>query len=98
MKAHISWTAFALAMLLLIPMFMLGQGKQAAPSKDINPAAQGQNQSKDGERLFQVHCGRCHQPPQEIPPQISGTVLKHMRVRALLTPEDERLILKYLAP
>jgi cytochrome c553 len=51
-----------------------------------------------GERAFQANCGRCHNPPEQLSPRITGTVLRHMRVRALLSPQDEHDILKYLAP
>jgi cytochrome c5 len=51
-----------------------------------------------GERAFQANCGRCHNPPEQLSPRITGTVLRHMRVRAVLSPQDERDILKYLAP
>jgi mono/diheme cytochrome c family protein len=51
-----------------------------------------------GERAFRANCGRCHNPPEQLSPRISGTVLRHMRVRALLSPQDERDILKYLTP
>jgi hypothetical protein len=51
-----------------------------------------------GERAFRANCGRCHNPPEQLSPRITGTVLRHMRVRALLSPQDERDILKYLAP
>jgi hypothetical protein len=37
-------------------------------------------------------------PPESISPREVKAVLQHMRVRAMLTAEDERLILKYLAP
>ena len=51
-----------------------------------------------GERAFQANCGRCHNPPEQISPRITGTVLRHMRERALLSPQDERDLLKFLAP
>ncbi|MEA2258795.1 MAG: hypothetical protein QOJ51_1620, partial [Acidobacteriaceae bacterium] len=51
-----------------------------------------------GERAFQANCGRCHNPPEQISPRITGTVLRHMRERALLSPQDERDILKFLNP
>ncbi len=52
----------------------------------------------DGARLFAVNCGRCHRPPDQLSPKIAGSVLRHMRVRATLSQEDEKAILKYLAP
>jgi cytochrome c2 len=51
-----------------------------------------------GERKFQQNCNRCHNAPEEIPTRISGTLLQHMRVRASLSAQDERDILRYLAP
>lgn len=64
------------------------------------PSAQhGMPASADrGERAFKANCGRCHNPPEQLSPRITGTVLRHMRERALLSPQDERDILKYLAP
>ena len=70
------------------------QGTKAAkavPGKKIDEA-------KEGERRFQENCGRCHNPPDSISPREVKAVLQHMRVRAMLSAEDERLILKYLAP
>ena len=54
--------------------------------------------SSEGERVFKQNCSRCHNAPQSFPPQISGTVVRHMRVRASLSPEDERNLLKFLNP
>jgi cytochrome c5 len=54
--------------------------------------------SDAGERVFQANCGRCHSAPEQFSPSISGTILRHMRVRANLSAEDERAILRYIAP
>ena len=51
-----------------------------------------------GEQRFQANCGRCHNPPDSLSPREVKAVLQHMRVRAMLSAEDEQLILKYLAP
>jgi cytochrome c5 len=51
-----------------------------------------------GERKFQANCSRCHAAPEQLSPRIAGTVVRHMRVRASLSAEDERDILRYLAP
>ena len=66
---------------------------QAAPTQHAQPAA-----TNPGERVFQANCGRCHNPPEQLLPRITGTVLRHMRERALLSPQDERDLLKFLAP
>lgn len=49
-----------------------------------------------GERAFQANCSRCHDAPEQLSPDISGTVARHMRVRANLSAADERNILRYL--
>jgi cytochrome c5 len=51
-----------------------------------------------GERVFQQNCSRCHNAPQEFPPQISGTILRHMRVRASLSAADEKALLRFMNP
>lgn len=49
-----------------------------------------------GEKLFRANCGRCHQPPHQFPPRVMAMAIRHMRVRAMLTDEDMRLILSYM--
>ena len=50
----------------------------------------------EGEKRFATNCGRCHQSPHHFPPRMMATVVRHMRVRATITDEDMRLILRYL--
>src|ERR1051325_628555 len=50
----------------------------------------------EGENRFGANCGRCHAAPQKFPPRMMATVLRHMRVRATITAEDQRLILFYM--
>lgn len=69
------------------------------PSQKAQVAASGKNsRKKDGAIRFRENCGRCHNPPEVVSPREVKAVLQHMRVRAMLTQEDEQLILKYLAP
>jgi hypothetical protein len=49
-----------------------------------------------GEQRFRANCGRCHAAPQKFPPRMMATILRHMRVRATITDEDQRLILFYM--
>lgn len=56
------------------------------------------NEGAEGEKRFETHCGRCHVPPEDLSPREAKAVLRQMRVKANLSAEDERLILKYLAP
>jgi hypothetical protein len=55
-------------------------------------------QQTDGERKFAQNCGRCHNPPEGFSPHISGTIVRHMRVRAALSKQDEADILHFLNP
>ena len=50
----------------------------------------------DGEKRFSANCGRCHQSPHKFPPRMMATIIRHMRVRATITDEDMRLILRYM--
>jgi cytochrome c5 len=50
----------------------------------------------EGEKKFKSNCGRCHNAPQKFSPQMMATVMRHMRVKASLTEEDTKLILRYL--
>jgi cytochrome c5 len=70
------------------------QPKKAAKSKTV--AMTGN--TSEGEKRFQANCGRCHQAPEDISPRTVKAVVQHMRVKAMLSAEDEQLILKYLAP
>jgi cytochrome c5 len=73
------------------------QGQQSQSPKSSSPVHTAAS-SSEGEKRFQENCGRCHQAPQELSPREVKAVVRHMRVRAMLSAEDERLILKYLAP
>ncbi|PYX61731.1 MAG: hypothetical protein DMG74_22175 [Acidobacteria bacterium] len=50
----------------------------------------------EGEKRFQANCSRCHQAPHKFPPRMMVTIERHMRVRALVTEQDMRLILHYM--
>jgi cytochrome c5 len=69
-----------------------------AAGQKVSKSAAKPNNSGDGEQKFRQNCGRCHHAPESISPREVKAVLQHMRVRAMLSEEDEQLILKYLAP
>lgn len=50
----------------------------------------------EGEKRFHANCSRCHQYPHKFPPRMMATIVRHMRVRATITDEDMRLILRYM--
>ena len=69
------------------------QANKTAAKNHTSPA-----QQSAGERKFNQNCSRCHKAPESFSPGISGTILKHMRVRASLSQQDERDILAFLNP
>jgi mono/diheme cytochrome c family protein len=69
--------------------------QQATPQRS---AAAKVDEGAEGEKRFRTNCGRCHHPPEDLSPREARAVVRQMRVRAMLSAEDERLILKFLAP
>ena len=72
--------------------------KSSQSKTKSNPSTAAKTSQTDGEKRFQANCGRCHNPPEAISPREARAVVRHMRVRAMLSAEDEQLILKFLAP
>jgi cytochrome c5 len=90
-----------LGALVAVPALSALQAKSNAPKGMIPQAKETRNSAPEqgeGEKKFQQHCSRCHEAPQNLSPRITGTVLRHMRVRASLSQQDERDILRFLNP
>jgi cytochrome c5 len=68
-----------------------------APAAPAGNSAQDENMRLEGEKRFRSNCGRCHAAPPKFAPRITATIVRHMRVRANITDEDMRKILRYLA-
>ncbi len=90
--------ALLLFNLAFIPSLFAGS---AAPPKDASAVPVVRPTDADsmriqGEQRFRANCGRCHAAPQKFPPRIMATIVRHMRVRATITAEDQRLILFYM--
>lgn len=75
------------------PAEQSGQTKPKAAS-----AGKPAHQPSEGQRIFAQNCARCHAAPQGFPPSISGTVVRHMRVRASLSAHDEQELLRFFNP
>ena len=89
------------SLLLLVSLPTLSQTSRPdapllAKKPAVAPATQ-QHQS-EGDRIFQQNCSRCHNAPEGFSPRISGTVIRHMRVRASLSKHDEEQLLHFLNP
>jgi mono/diheme cytochrome c family protein len=68
----------------------------SATAKTTLDAAEERAQRLEGEKRFRTNCGRCHQAPHKFPPRVMAAAIRHMRVRAMITDEDMRLILRYM--
>lgn len=91
----------AAALLVLASIAVTGMAAQKAnpkPSGNTPATAAKASAEPDGEKLFRAHCGRCHAAPEELSPRVARTAVRHMRVRAMLSKQDEQAILSYLAP
>jgi cytochrome c5 len=100
MRSCSKYAVLPLAIFLLGSLLAWAQAATSAQSAGQAPSTQKAQPAptNPGERVFQANCGRCHNPPEQLSPRITGTVLRHMRERALLSPQDERDLLKFLAP
>jgi cytochrome c5 len=63
------------------------------PAADTTPA-----KSDRGQQVFAQNCSRCHNSPEGFSPHISGTIARHMRVRAGLSDEDYKALRHFLNP
>jgi cytochrome c5 len=61
-------------------------------------ASTAQPHANEGKRIFEQQCSRCHNAPQGFSPRISGTIVRHMRVRASLSKHDEEELLHFFNP
>lgn len=71
---------------------------QSAESKPPVKAPAPQSHESEGQRIFEQQCSRCHNAPEGFSPRISGTIVRHMRVRASLSKHDEEELLHFLNP
>ena len=69
----------------------------AQDGKKQAKAGQAQQES-EGERVFKQNCARCHTAPEGFSSNISGTIARHMRVRASLSKHQEQELLRFLNP
>ena len=84
---------------LAIPVVARNSGGKPTNSSTgtvVQPARTEDDLRVEGEKRFRANCGRCHQSPHKFPPRMMLTIERHMRVRALITDEDLRLIVRYM--
>src|SRR5262249_10050427 len=86
-----------LCVLALSPL-ALSQKTQPKAAKTQTQTQDARANASEGEKRFRTNCGRCHNAPEAISPREARAVVRQMRVRAMLSAEDEELILRYLVP
>jgi cytochrome c5 len=74
-----------------------GNATKRGHAKDNAQAGQGGAEDR-GQQVFNQNCSRCHQAPEGFSPSVSGTIARHMRVRANLSEEDYKALLKFFNP
>lgn len=100
MKSCVRYT-ITLCTCLVICFLAWPQNTQSPSQKLPSAATTTKTQPptmSEGEKRFRINCGRCHNPPEDISPREARAVVRHMRVRAMLSAEDEKYILEFLAP
>jgi cytochrome c5 len=94
---------FAVFILASVSVLALAAQKSDTPitppiTKTFVAAKHRPEQEDEGQRIFQQNCSRCHASPEGFSPRISGTILRHMRVRASLSQHDEEALLRFFNP
>lgn len=89
----------ALGVGALFLIFVAAVQAQMTPhQKQATAAPKAAQVHSEGERIFAQNCSRCHTAPDGFSPRISGTVVRHMRVRAQLSRHDEEELLRFFNP
>jgi cytochrome c5 len=87
-----------------MPAALQSQSQPATASRETPPknhkthGPDSNPTEDDGQRVFDQHCSRCHNAPEGFSPRISGTVVRHMRVRAALSQHEEEQLLHFFNP
>jgi cytochrome c5 len=95
---------FLFGALLLASVSALAVAAQQSDTPATAPASKSAAQKQagqpqtDGERVFKQNCLRCHAEPEGFSSSISGTIARHMRVRASLSQREEEQLLQFLNP
>lgn len=88
-------------LLLLAATAAMGQTKSSPtqqPKSKISPKVVHAINLDRGQQVFNQNCSRCHNAPEGFSPSISGTIARHMRVRANLSDADYKALLRFLNP
>lgn len=88
-------------LLLLVAVAATGHAKNSSPQQaqsETSPKVVHTLNPDRGQQVFKENCSRCHNEPEGFSPSISGTIARHMRVRANLSGADYKALLRFLNP
>ena len=103
-KEHrFQYLGLALSLALVTALPLICQSARSSEKSQTRPddsktADASSSVESMGEKKFKQNCSRCHEAPEGFSPRISGTIVRHMRVRASLSHQDEEDILHFLNP
>ena len=95
---HIVSVGFLLVQSLVMSAEPKAFPKAPAQTAQNRVSPQGVPTANEGERVFKQNCSRCHNAPEGFSPNISGTIVRHMRVRANLSERDMQDLLRFFNP
>jgi len=86
--------------IVLAAVFSFAQANNPAQKNHtkIDPHKAPSASTERGQQVFNQNCARCHNAPEGFSPNISGTITRHMRVRAGLSEEDYKALLRFFNP
>ncbi|HEY4356209.1 MAG TPA: hypothetical protein VGN16_10715 [Acidobacteriaceae bacterium] len=90
-----------LSLLLSTPLSLPAQanaGQTPPPARKAGAQAPHTGTPDRGQVVFNTNCSRCHNAPEGFSSRISGTIAKHMRVRANLSEKDYQALMHFLNP
>ena len=70
--------------------------ESGTPQPSASVTEVNQDWMLQGEKRYRANCGRCHQPPRKFAAREMATIVRHMRVRAMLTEDDAKYLLYYM--
>lgn len=95
---HLQATMLSALLLVSTAAITQSQETQKPTGPTVNAADTRPAQSDRGQQVFAQNCSRCHNSPEGFSPRISGTIARHMRVRAGLSDEDYKALRHFLNP
>ncbi len=88
----------ALLFAALLPLLALAKSAQHQDQSQPQTKPATVAQPDRGQQVFAENCSRCHNAPEGFSARISGTIARHMRVRANLSNDDYQALRRFLNP